>query len=201
MFEKLDELEENIKKCRACTLSKNRARVVVPSWNRGIGNEYKDNIGNESDIIEKQTKIVVIGNEPTAEEEREGVSFVGNKGLLLKLALEIIGVNSEEIYYTNLLKCRNNFLKNKENERNICLNYLRNEIILIKPTVIILMGETVAKKILGKEIDFIKLKGQMMEKRSIKYVIIDEVSKIVLNEAKKIEFLNDLKQNYNNLIG
>ena len=100
-----------------------------------------------------------------------------------------MGINTEEIYITNIIKCRplsNRILQ--IDEVTACLNYLRNQVILIQPKVIVLLGNTVLKNILGKEYDFTTSRGKLIEKKNILYIPTWSLLDLVRDESKKIQF-------------
>ena len=122
MYDNWEELEQSIISCNKCKLCQNRTNIVF-----GVGN--------------KNAKIMMIGEGPGADEDREGIPFVGKAGQLMNKALEGLGIQREELYITNIVKCRPP--SNRESEQDeieVCLNYLRNQVILIKPKIIVLLG-------------------------------------------------------------
>lgn len=103
-------------------------------------------------------------------------------------------INTEEIYITNIVKCRppsNRILQ--IDEVATCLNYLRNQVILIQPKVIVLLGNIVLKNILGKEHDLALSRGKLIEKKNILYMPTWSLLDLVRDESKKIQFWKDLK--------
>ena len=133
MYDNWEQLEEEVKKCKKCKLCQNRTNVVF-----GTGN--------------KNAKLMFIGEGPGADEDIQGKPFVGKAGKLMNMAFEAIGLKREEVYIANIVKCRPPSNRNPEDdEANACLNYLRNQVILIKPEIIVLLGSVALKNILGKE--------------------------------------------------
>ena len=132
MYDNWEQLEEEVKKCKKCKLCQNRTNVVF-----GTGN--------------KNAKLMFIGEGPGADEDIQGKPFVGKAGKLMNMAFEAIGLKREEVYIANIVKCRPPSNRNPEDdEANACLNYLRNQVILIKPEIIVLLGSVALKNILGK---------------------------------------------------
>ena len=142
MFETWEELEESIKGCNKCKLCKTRQNIVF-----GEGN--------------KNAKIMFIGEGPGADEDRQGEPFVGKAGKLMNLAFETLGIKREEVYIANVVKCRPPSNRNPEDDEAFaCLNYLRNQVLLVKPEIIVLLGSIALKNILGKEYGITASRGK-----------------------------------------
>ena len=176
MFKTWEELEESIKGCNKCKLCKTRQNIVF-----GIGN--------------KQAKLMFIGEGPGADEDRLGEPFVGRAGKLMNLAFETLGIDRNEVYIANVIKCRPPSNRNPENDEAIaCLNYLRNQVILVKPEIIVLLGSVALKNILGQEYGITASRGKWFEKKGIKYMPTWHPAALLRDETKKIDFIKDLKK-------
>ena len=152
MFKTWEELEESIKDCNKCKLCKTRQNIVF-----GTGN--------------KHAKLMFIGEGPGADEDRLGEPFVGRAGKLMNLAFETLGIDRKEVYIANVVKCRPPGNRNPEDDEAIaCLNYLRNQVILVQPEIIVLLGSVALKNILGKEYGITASRGTWVEKKGIKYM-------------------------------
>lgn len=175
MFEKLEEIEEVVKRCSKCNLCKNRTNIVF-----GTGNENAD--------------VMFIGEGPGADEDREGIPFVGKAGKLMNQAFLGIGISREDVYIGNIVKCRppNNRTPLKE-EADACLDYLRNQVLIIKPKIVVLLGNTALKNILGEQYGITASRGKWIEKKGIKYLPTFHPVALLRDESKKIDFWNDLK--------
>lgn len=175
MFETWEELEESIKGCNKCKLYKTRQNIVF-----GEGN--------------KNAKIMFIGEGPGADEDRQGEPFVGKAGQLMNLAFDILGIKREEIYIANVVKCRPPSNRNPEDDEAFaCLNYLRNQVMLVKPEIIVLLGSIALKNILGKEYGITTSRGKWIEKKGIMYMPTWHPAALLRDESKKIDFIKDLK--------
>lgn len=176
MYQTWEELEEACKNCNKCKLCANRHNVVIGTGNRNA-------------------KIMFIGEGPGADEDKQGLPFVGKAGQLMNKAFQALGINREEIYIANIVKCRppSNRVP-EEDEAQACLNYLRNQVVLIKPEIIVLLGSTALKTILGKEYGITAVRGKWMEKNGIKYMPTWHPAALLRDENKKIEFWQDLKE-------
>lgn len=128
MYETWEELEEQVNGCTKCKLCRTRQNIVF-----GVGN--------------KKAKIMLIGEGPGADEDRLGEPFVGRAGKLMNLAFQTLGIKREELYIANVVKCRPPSNRNpEEDESTACLDYLRNQVILVKPQIIVLLRWCCTKK-------------------------------------------------------
>ena len=176
MYETWEELEKSIIGCKKCKLCANRRNIVF-----GQGN--------------KNAKIMFIGEGPGADEDMEGLPFVGKAGKLMNEAFKGIGINREEVYIANIVKCRPPSNRDpEEDEVAACLNYLRNQVILIKPQVIVLLGRIALKNILGNEYNISTARGKWIEKKGIMYMPTWHPAALLRDENKKIDFWKDLKE-------
>jgi len=181
MKEKLEELKIKCSNCQSCKLYKNRTKVVF-----GVGNE--------------NAKLMFIGEGPGADEDRLGEPFVGRAGRLLDMAFQALNIKREEIYIANIVKCRPPGNRNPEQDEAVaCLNYLRNQVVLVKPKIIVLLGSTALKNILGKEYGITNARGKWIEKKGIMYMPTWHPAALLRDENKKIEFWKDLKEVVNKL--
>ena len=171
-----EELENSIKDCQKCKLCTTRTNIVF-----GCGNKNAD--------------IMMIGEGPGADEDKQGNPFVGKAGQLMNKAFEGVGIVRDEIYITNIVKCRppQNRVP-EDDEAKACLNYLRNQVILVNPKIIVLLGSSALKNILGKEYSITASRGKWIEKKGILYMPTWHPAALLRDEDKKIEFWKDLKE-------
>ena len=136
-----------------------------------------------------------IGEGPGADEDMQGIPFVGKAGKLMNMAFEGLGINRSEVYIANIVKCRppSNRVP-EQDEAMACLNYLRNQVILVKPKIIVLLGSTALKNILGQEHSITASRGKWIEKKGILYMPTWHPAALLRDENKKIEFWKDLKE-------
>lgn len=105
-----------------------------------------------------------------------------------------IGIARENVYIANIVKCRPPANRiPQEDEASSCLDYLRNQVILVKPKIIVLLGSTALKNILGKEFGITSARGKWIEKKGILYMPTWHPAALLRDEGKKIEFWKDLK--------
>lgn len=175
MFDNWQELEESIKGCKKCKLCTNRTNIVF-----GTGN--------------KEADIMFIGEGPGADEDMQGEPFVGKAGKLMNMAFEALGIDRKEVYIANIVKCRPPGNRNPEQDEVVaCLDYLRNQVMLVKPKIIVLLGSVALKNILGQEYGITASRGHWIEKRGISYMPTWHPAALLRDESKKIDFINDLK--------
>ena len=176
MYDNWEDLEKSILACKKCRLCTNRTNIVF-----GQGN--------------KKARLMFIGEGPGADEDKQGIPFVGKAGQLMNNAFQALEINREDVYIANIVKCRppSNRVP-EDDELQTCLNYLRNQVILIKPKIIVLLGSTALKNILGKEYGITAVRGNWMEKNGIKYMPTWHPAALLRDENKKIEFWQDLKE-------
>lgn len=176
MYDNWEELESCVKNCRKCRLCEKRNNVVF-----GVGNKNAD--------------IMFIGEGPGADEDMQGEPFVGKAGKLMNMAFKMLGINREEVYIANIVKCRPPQNRNpQDDEAEACLNYLRNQVILVKPKIIVLLGNVALKNILGKEYGITASRGKWVEKKGILYMPTWHPAALLRDENKKIDFVKDLKE-------
>ena len=175
MYYTWEELENSIQNCNKCKLCQRRTNIVF-----GVGNKNAD--------------IMFIGEGPGADEDKQGIPFVGKAGQLMNKAFEALGINRSDVYIANIVKCRppSNRVPDKE-EVEACLNYLRNQVILVKPKIIVLLGSTALKNILGEENSITASRGKWIEKKGILYMPTWHPAALLRDETKKIEFFKDIK--------
>ena len=176
MYNNWEELEEVVKQCRKCRLCETRKNVVF-----GVGNREAD--------------IMFIGEGPGADEDTQGEPFVGKAGKLMNMAFDMLGIKREEVYIANIVKCRPPNNRNpQDDEAESCLDYLRNQVILVKPKIIVLLGSVALKNILGKEYGITASRGKWLERKGILYMPTWHPAALLREENKKIDFIKDLKQ-------
>ena len=176
MYENMEELKQSCIDCKKCKLCTTRQNVVF-----GVGNEQAD--------------IMFIGEGPGGDEDRLGEPFVGKAGQLMNKAFDVVGIKREEVYIANVVKCRPPSNRTPEDDEAVaCLNYLRNQVILVKPKIIVLLGSVALKNILGKDLGITNARGKWVEKKGIIYMPTWHPAALLRDENKKIEFWQDLKE-------
>ena len=142
-----DETWKSTLACTACPLAETRRKVVF-----GDG--------------DPDSKLMFIGEGPGADEDEQGLPFVGRAGQLLTQILNAAGISRKEVYITNIVKCRppGNRVPTPE-ESVMCGRHLQTQIMLIEPMLIVLLGNTPTRWILQTSEGITKLRGRWFEWR------------------------------------
>lgn len=138
---------------------------------------------------------MLIGEGPGADEDTQGEPFVGRAGQLMNKAFIGLGIKREEVYIANIVKCRPPQNRNPENDEAVaCMDYLRSQVMLVKPKIIVLLGSVALKNILGNEYGITASRGKWIEKNGILYIPTWHPAALLRDETKKIDFWKDLKE-------
>ncbi len=172
----LDELNKLICNCTKCNLHKGRNNFVFGSGN-------------------PNAKVMVIGEGPGAEEDKQGLPFVGRAGQLLTDILKAIKFSREEVYIGNIVKCRppDNRTPLPE-EMDTCLPYLLKQIDLIKPKMILCLGLTAAKGLLKKKDSLTSMRGQVFDYEGIKVMVTFHPAALLRNPNWKKDCWIDVQK-------
>ena len=176
----LEIIAEEVRKCTLCRLSEGRTNAVP-----GEGNGF--------------AKIMFIGEAPGRSEDQQGRPFVGAAGKLLTEALQEAGLSREDVFITNIVKCRppNNRVP-KEEERNACRPYLERQIALINPKIICILGRTAYESLLeGGSIT--SNRGRLVKHHKRFYFLTVHPAAIIYNPELKTVFRSDLVNLVNEL--
>lgn len=163
----LQGIENGVKDCQQCPLSKTRRMTVI-----GEGNYNTD--------------LMFIGEAPGSEEDQSGRPFVGKAGELLTQILHSVNISREDIYITNIVKCRPP--KNRVPEQDeimACNEYLESQIILINPKLIVLLGNTPAKTILNTTTGITRLRGHWYNWNGIAVMPMFHPSYLLRNSSSR----------------
>jgi len=175
MEKKLKKIKEQVTECTNCELSQTRINSVP-----GKGNFKSD--------------VIFVGEAPGKNEDIKGEPFIGIAGKKLSSALENAGISREQVYITNIVKCRPP--KNRVPtiiERDTCKNYLEKEIQIIKPEIICILGNTAFKSLLdGKEI--IKFRGKIVKKNDQLYFLTIHPAATIYNQKLISVLKKDMKK-------
>ena len=175
MKKKLEKIKQQVVQCTNCELSQTRNNSVP-----GKGNFRSD--------------VIFVGEAPGKNEDIKGEPFIGIAGKKLSSALENAGISREQVYITNIVKCRPP--KNRVPtiiERDTCKNYLEKEIQIIKPEIICILGNTAFKSLLdGKEI--IKFRGKIVKKNDQLYFLTIHPAATIYNQKLISVLKKDMKK-------
>jgi uracil-DNA glycosylase len=159
MASPLDQLRKAASGCRDCPLWANATQTVF-----GAGDPH--------------ARVMLVGEQPGDEEDRKGLPFVGPAGRLLDRALEAAGIDREQLYVTNAVKHFKWQLRGKrrlhktpaQREIDACHQWLEGEIQTVKPHVIVALGATAAKAVIGPRFKVSVQRGQFVESPLAPYV-------------------------------
>lgn len=139
-------------------------------------------------------RLMFIGEGPGADEDLQGLAFVGRAGQLLTRMIAAIGYTREETYICNVVKCRppQNRTPTPE-EAAACLPYLRAQFSLVRPQVIVLLGATAARAVLGEQIRITRDRGKWVERKGVFFMPTYHPAALLRDESKKREAWEDMK--------
>ena len=169
------ELENTVRQCTACPLHAGRTQTVF-----GVG--------------ARDAALMVIGEGPGEEEDKQGEPFVGRAGKLLDEMLIAIGQAREAVYIANVVKCRPPKNRNPEpQEAQRCMPYLQNQIALVQPKVIMALGAVAARYLLQTELAIGKLRGRQHQYGDIPVVVTYHPAYLLRSPREKRKSWQDLK--------
>ena len=161
--------------CRKCRLWETRTNVVI-----GVGNRNAD--------------IMFVGEGPGQQEDLQGEPFVGPAGKLLDKMLASIGLDREKVYIANIVKCRPPGNRDPhDDEQEACMNYLRYQLMLVKPKIIVCLGRIAATAIIDKDFKITRQHGQWTERKGYWFIATYHPSALLRDESKKRPAWEDLK--------
>ncbi len=165
----LDSLKHDCEQCQRCNLGLTRTQAVVERGNRAA-------------------KIMVIGEGPGESEDLAGLPFVGKSGQLLDKILASVNFDSnQDIYICNVVKCRPPNNRNPEPaEVNACLGYLREQIRLIDPWIILLTGAVSVRALLNEKRGITKIRGQWLTWQGYRVMPILHPAYLLRNASREV---------------
>ena len=171
---RLENVQEQVRGCQKCELCKTRTNAVP-----GKGNF--------------NAKLLFVGEAPGRSEDKHGEPFVGAAGKKLSIALEHAGLSRDEVYITNVVKCRppNNRVPTEAEEKS-CADYLNSEISLIKPKIICVMGNTAYHSLLGGN-SITKNRGKIIHKDGKTYFLTVHPAATIYNQSLLDTLKKDMK--------
>lgn len=170
----LERLGEYIKKCRLCRLAMNRLNAVP-----GEGRFDAD--------------IMFIGEAPGKSEDKQGRPFVGAAGKILEEALEGAGIKREDVYITNIVKCRPpNNRAPLQDEIDSCISYLEKQIKIIDPLIICILGNTAYHTLL-KGSSITTDRGKLIEYKGRYYFLTIHPAAAIYNPSLRSVLMDDIK--------
>ena len=169
-----ENLEKTCKACTRCGLCETRNNVVF-----GVGNRTAD--------------VMFVGEGPGEQEDLQGEPFVGAAGHLLDDMMSIIDLDRDNCYIANIVKCRPPRNRDPlETEQDACIGYLRNQVALIKPRIIVCLGRVAAKRLIDPEYRITRQHGTWVQKGNIWMTAIYHPSALLRDVSKRPETFEDL---------
>ena len=139
--------------------------------------------------------LMFIGEGPGREEDLSGRPFVGAAGQLLDKMIAAIGMRREEVYIANIVKCRPPGNREpKEEEAKACLPYLRRQVYLIKPKIIVCLGATALRYVIDPNARITRVRGQWVERKGYWLIATYHPAALLRDPAKKYEAWEDFKR-------
>ncbi|MBP5288516.1 MAG: uracil-DNA glycosylase [Clostridia bacterium] len=174
--EALAALAERCGACENCSLCKTRTNVVF-----GRGGE--------------NAKLLFIGEAPGENEDKTGLPFVGAAGKLLDKYLDYAEIGEDEYYIANILKCRPPHNRDPlPEEEDACMPFLREQLSILKPKIIVCLGRISAMRIIDPEFRITKQHGVWFENNGVKIMAVYHPAALLRDPRKKEEMLLDFKK-------
>lgn len=172
----LEEVRDDLGDCQRCKLCQDRTHIVFGAGNPGA-------------------RLVFVGEGPGAEEDRQGLPFVGRAGQLLTRMIEAIQMRRDEVYICNVVKCRPP--KNRtpqEDEIAACSPFLLRQLAVLQPEVICCLGLTAAQALLQVRTPIGELRGKIHSFQGARLVATYHPAYLLRNPAAKRQVWEDLKK-------
>ncbi len=174
MSDQWAELERRCQNCRECSLCETRKSVVFGDGNRSA-------------------EIMLIGEGPGANEDAQGVPFVGRAGQLLDDMLSIIGLDRTGVYIANIVKCRPPQNRDPLSvEQDACIGYLREQTALVRPKLIVCLGRIAAMRLIRADFKISREHGQWVKKGGVEMTAMYHPAALLRDPSRRPEAFEDL---------
>ena len=171
----LEEIREEIGDCTRCKLCEKRKNIVF-----GVGNPTAD--------------LMFVGEAPGADEDAQGIPFVGRAGQLLTRIIESIGVSRDQVYIANILKCRPPGNRDPEAEEvATCEGFLFQQIQVVSPKVMVALGRYAAQTLLRTDTAISRMRGQFFEFAGSLLIPTYHPAYLLRNPSSKRQVWEDMK--------
>ncbi|MFL6236454.1 MAG: uracil-DNA glycosylase [Thermoanaerobaculia bacterium] len=162
--------------CTRCRLAEGRTKVVFGSGNPAA-------------------ELMFVGEGPGADEDRQGLPFVGAAGELLTKIIQAIEMSREEVYIANVVKCRPPGNRDPQpDEVAACRGYLDKQIALVRPRVLVALGRVAAQTLLGNDAPIGRMRGQWYQVQGIPAMVTYHPAALLRNQALKRPTWEDMQQ-------
>lgn len=173
--ESLEQIRADLGDCRRCKLCQTRTTIVF-----GAGNP--------------KARLVFVGEAPGAEEDRQGLPFVGEAGQLLTRIIEAITLTRDQVYICNVVKCRPPANRNPENEEiGACVPFLHRQLAAIGPEFICALGTFAAQTLLATKEPITRLRGRFFSLGRSRVLCTYHPAYLLRTPAKKADVWEDMK--------
>ena len=170
-----EELEKECNACKKCPLGQTRTNLVF-----GTGN--------------KNAELMFVGEAPGENEDLSGIPFVGRAGKLFDKYLEAVGIERDSVYICNILKCRPPKNRDpKPEEEDLCIGYLRVQVRLVKPKMIVCLGRISAMRLIRPDFRITSEHGIWYKKGDFDICAVFHPSLLLRDPRKKEDMLTDMK--------
>ena len=171
-----EDIESFVQHCTRCPLCQTRNKSVM-----GCGNHH--------------AKIMFVGEAPGAQEDLAGIPFVGPAGKLFDELLKESHLSREDIYITNIVKCRPPYNRDpQEQEKERCFPYLRYETYLLHPKIIVCLGRVAAQKLIDPQYRITRQHGQWIERKGYYLTAVYHPSALLRDPSKLEETKKDFQK-------
>lgn len=172
----LEELKKKCEACQRCSLAQTRTNCVF-----GVGSE--------------KATLMFVGEAPGEKEDLSGIPFVGRAGQLLDKFLEAVDISRDEVYIANILKCRppkNRDPKPEEEEQ--CIDFLREQVAIINPKIIVCLGRISAMKLIKPDFKITQEHGTWFKKGNYLMTAVYHPAALLRDPRKKEDMLLDMQK-------
>jgi DNA polymerase len=176
MEQAFEELKQRCIDCRNCALGQTRTNCVF-----GVGDPDAD--------------LMFVGEAPGEQEDLSGIPFVGRAGQLLDKFLFAVDLSREDVYIANILKCRPPHNRDPlPAEEDACIGYLRDQVRLISPRIIVCLGRIAAGRLIKPDFKITKEHGEWFEKGDFLITAVYHPALLLRDPRRKEEMLVDMKK-------
>lgn len=174
-FDSFDALENAAKECRRCAIGQTRTNTVF-----GCGNRKAD--------------LMFVGEAPGEKEDLSGVPFVGPAGKLFDEYLAYLGIERDSVYIANILKCRPPHNRDPlPEEQDCCMGFLRNQVRLIRPKIIVCLGRIAAMRLISSDFRITRDHGKWICRRGVWMCAVYHPSLLLRDPSRRYEMLCDME--------
>ena len=171
-----EELESECRTCTRCALCETRTNCVF-----GVGN--------------REARLMFVGEAPGEREDLSGIPFVGAAGKLLDKYLDAVDIPRDSVYIANILKCRPP--KNRDPlpaEQDACIDYLRDQVRLIRPRIIVCLGRIAAMRLIDPNYKITRQHGEFTERGGFTMTAVYHPAALLRDPRKKEDMYRDMKK-------